>query len=56
MWYWKFYKLTIPAYILAALPLSWAAANALRLSLGLEVSPWMFFSIVASPIPWSYFI
>jgi hypothetical protein len=54
-WYWKFYKTTIPAYILAAIPLSWIATTALRLSMGFEVSTWMFFAILASPFPWWYF-
>lgn len=50
-WYIHFFKITLPAYIAIALPLSWVATSALRLTYGLQVSPWMFFADMVSPFP-----
>ena len=54
-WYSRFYKITIPSYIVLALPLSRAAADSIRMSFGLQVSPWEFYAIAVSPFPWWYF-
>ena len=54
-WYNRFYKITVPSYIVLALPFSWAAAASIRKSFGLQVSPWEFYAIVVSPFPWWYF-
>ena len=54
-WNKGFFKATIPAYIALALPLSWAAATSIRHTFGLPVSPWGFFAVMVSPLPWYYF-
>ena len=54
-WYGTFYKITLPAYIAVALPLSWAATTSIRMMFGLEVSTLSFFGIMVSPVPWWYF-
>jgi hypothetical protein len=54
-WYKRFFKISIPLYFLTALPLSWAATASLRATFGLPVSPWRFFALMVSPIPWWYF-
>lgn len=53
--YKRFYKITVPLYIVLALPLSLAAATSIRMSFGLQVSLWEFYAIVVSPFPWWYF-
>jgi hypothetical protein len=55
-WYKSFFRVTIPAYIGLALPLSWAAAVSIRMTFGLQISTWSFFAIMASPFPWWYFM
>lgn len=55
-WYKRFFKITIPAYIAIALPLSWAAATSIRMTFGLTVSTWAFFALMVSPFPWWYFM
>jgi hypothetical protein len=55
-WYKRFFKLTIPAYIAIALPLSWAAATSIRMTFGLPTSTWTFFALMVSPFPWLYAI
>jgi Predicted membrane protein (DUF2207) len=54
-WYKRFFKITIPFYIVAALPLSWAAATSIRMTFGLQISTWNFFALMVSPFPWWYF-
>ena len=54
-WYKSFFKITIPSYIVIALPLSWAAATSIRMSFGLPISGWTFFAFMVSPFPWWYF-
>ena len=54
-WHRSFYKVAIPAYIAAALPLSWLAVTSIRATFGLPVSVWFFFGIMVSPFPWWYF-
>ncbi len=55
MWYKKFFKITIPSYVVIALPLSWAAAVSIHMSFGLPMSTWAFYALMVSPFPWSYF-
>ena len=54
-WYKGFFKFTVPYYFALSLPLSWAAVTSIRMSFGLQVSPWAFFAIMISPFPWWYF-
>jgi hypothetical protein len=54
-WYKRFFAITIPVYILLAVPLSWAATTSLRNTFGLQISTWRFFALMASPFPWWYF-
>jgi hypothetical protein len=54
-WYKRFFFVTIPLYVVLALPLSWAATTSIRSSFGLPVSTWSFFGIMVSPFPWWYF-
>lgn len=54
-WYKSFFKITIPSYIVIALPLSWAAATSIRMTFGLPISTWSFFAVMVSPFPWWYF-
>ena len=54
-WYRRFFKITIPSYVLLALPLSWGATTSIRITFGLSVSTWRFFAIMVSPFPWWYF-
>jgi hypothetical protein len=54
-WYKRFFAITIPVYILLAVPLSWAATTSFRYTFGLQISTWSFFAIMASPFPWWYF-
>jgi hypothetical protein len=54
-WYKRFFKITIPSYIVIALPLSWAAATSIRTTFGLPISTWTFFALMVSPFPWWYF-
>ena len=54
-WYKRFFKLTVPCYIVIALPLSWAAATSIRMTFGLPMSTWAFFAVMVSPFPWWYF-
>jgi hypothetical protein len=52
-WYRRFFAVSIPFYMLLALPLSWAATTSIESHYGLEVSPWFFFAMmVASPFSW----
>jgi hypothetical protein len=55
-WYKSFFKLTVPSYLVLALPLSWAAVTSIHSSMGLAVSPWVFFALAAAPFPWVYFM
>jgi hypothetical protein len=55
-WHEGFSKVTVPAYIALALPLSWAAVTSIRDAFGLSVPMWEFFAIMVSPFPWYYFI
>jgi hypothetical protein len=55
IWYRSFYKITIPAYLAIAYPLSCAAVSSLQGTFGLSVSVWVFFGIMVSPFPWWYF-
>jgi hypothetical protein len=54
-WYKRFFKITIPSYIVIALPLSWVAVTSIRMAFGLPVSTWGFFVLMVSPFPWWYF-
>ena len=54
-WYKNFLRVTIPSYIAISLPLSWAAATSIRLTLGLPLSTGAFFLLMVSPFPWWYF-
>lgn len=54
-WYKSFFAITIPSYIVLALPLSWAATASLRHTFGLTISPWSFAAIMISPVPYWYF-
>jgi hypothetical protein len=54
-WYRHFFKVTIPAYIALALPLSWVATSSIRNAFGLDVPAWTFFAVMVSPFPWTYF-
>ena len=54
-WFKRFYKITLPSYIVLALPLSWAATTSIRTTFGLTMSAWKFFVIMISPFPWWYF-
>jgi hypothetical protein len=53
--YKRFFLTTIPAYVVLALPLSWAATASLRSTFGLSISTRNFFGIMVSPLPWWYF-
>lgn len=55
MWYKRFFKITIPSYVVVAFPLSWAAAASIHMSFGLPISTWAFFALMVSPFPWWYF-
>ena len=55
-WYQRFFKVTIPAYVAFAFPLSWAATTSIRLTFGLPIPAWNFFAIMISPFPWWYFM
>jgi len=54
-WYRRFFKITLPCYMVAAVPLSWAAAMSIRMTFGLPISGWAFFALMVSPVPWWYF-
>jgi len=54
-WYRNFYKITIPAYVAIALPLSWAAVRSIEAAFGLQVPTWAFYVLIVSPFPWWYF-
>lgn len=54
-WYKSFFKITVPSYIVVALPLSWAAATSIHMTFGLPISTWSFFALMVSPFPWWYF-
>ena len=54
-WYRNFFKWAIPAYIVLALPLSWAATASIQEHYGLLISTWFFFAMMVSPLPWLYF-
>jgi hypothetical protein len=54
-WYKSFAAVTIPSYLVVALPLSWAAAAAIRGRFGLDVSALGFYVLMVSPVPWSFF-
>lgn len=54
-WYRTFYQVTLPAYVILALPLSWGATASIEVAYGLQVSPWLFFGMMISPFPWLYF-
>jgi hypothetical protein len=54
-WYKSFCKISLPAYMVIALPLSWAAATSIHATFGLEVSTWSFYVLMVSPAPWWYF-
>ena len=53
-WYKKFFKITIPAYVAVAYPLSWVATKSIGMTFGLPVAAWKFFAIMVSPFPWWY--
>jgi len=53
-WYKKFFKITIPAYVAVAYPLSWVATKSIGMTFGLRIAAWKFFAIMASPFPWWY--
>jgi len=55
-WYKWFFKVTIPSYIVIALPLSWVATESLHFTFGETISSWKFFAIMVSPFPWWYFV
>jgi hypothetical protein len=52
--YKRFFKLTIPSYIVIALPLSWAASTSIHMTFGMRISTWTFFAVMVSPFPWWY--
>jgi hypothetical protein len=54
-WHKSFAKVTIPLYLLIALPLSRAAATSIHATFGLEVSAWGFYALMVSPVPWFFF-
>ena len=54
-WYVRFFKITLPSYIVLAVALSWVATTALRWTYGSEFSMWQFFADIVSPFPWWYF-
>jgi hypothetical protein len=51
----RFFAATIPLYVVLAYPLSWAATNSLRHTLGLTIPVWTFMAITISPYPYWYF-
>lgn len=53
-WYKKFFKITIPAYVAFAYPLSWIATKSIGMTFGLRIEAWKFFAIMVSPFPWWY--
>jgi hypothetical protein len=53
-WYKKFFKITIPAYVAVAYPLSWVATKSIGMTFGLPITAWKFFAIMVSPFPWWY--
>lgn len=62
LWYKRFFKITIPSYVVIALPLSWAAAASIHMTFGLPISTWAFFcryglalSVVVLHVIWSEF-
>lgn len=55
IWYKRFFTITIPSYVVVALPLSWAAATSIHKASGLPISTWDFFVLMVSPLPWAYF-
>jgi hypothetical protein len=54
-WQKGFLRVTVPLYIILAIPLSWAATTSIRNTFGLPVSMWGFLAIMVSPFPWYYF-
>jgi hypothetical protein len=54
-WHIRFFMITIPSYIVLALPLSWAATTSLKWTFGFQISTWTFFSDMVSSYPWWYF-
>ena len=50
-WYRRFYALTIPSYVILALPLSWAAAASIQHKFGLHLHPLAFFMLNGVTIP-----
>ena len=55
-WFRHFYAISIPAYLMISLPLSWAVSASVHHSFGLAVSAWTLFTLMVSPLPWLYFV
>jgi hypothetical protein len=53
-WHVRFFAITMPVYILLAVPLSWASTTSIRNTFGLEISTWSFFATMVCPVPWWY--
>jgi hypothetical protein len=53
-WYVRFFAVSIPVYIILAIPLSWASTTSIRSTFGLQISTGSFLGTMVCPVPWWY--